>query len=279
MEVVRAGVLGFCGGVRRAVAMIEEAADGCDPIYTLHAIVHNEHVMARLRERGVILVDSLAEIPDNAFVALTAHGAPLMTIAALRARDLNLIDTTCPIVRDAQRTVADNAKSGRFTIVFGDRDHLEVRGLLSHAVGCAVAAESMDGLELPSESKLAIVGQTTKSPEALQAFAEDLISLLGEATDVIVQDTTCGEPVARYLAARELANKADVLVVVGSPTSANTRNLYEICESSGRPATFIESAEDIDPSAFGQYTHIGLTAGASTPDWLIDSVEQRFHQL
>ena len=131
MEVVRAGVLGFCGGVRRAVAMIEEAADRRGPIYTLHAIVHNEHVMARLRERGVILVDSLAEIPDNASVALTAHGAPLMTIAALRARGLNLIDATCPIVQDAQRTVAENAKAGRFTIIFGDRNHLEVRGLLS----------------------------------------------------------------------------------------------------------------------------------------------------
>ena len=279
MEVVRASVLGFCGGVRRGVAMIEEAADRCGPIYTLHAIVHNEHVMARLREKGVILVDSLTEIPDNASVALTAHGTPLMTIAALRARGLNFIDATCPIVRDAQRTVAENAKSGRFTIVFGDRDHLEVRGLLSQAVGCAVAAESMDGLELPSESKLAIVGQTTKSPEALQAFAEDLISLLGEATDVIVQDTTCGEPMARYQAVRELANKVDVFVVVGSPTSANTRNLYEICESSELPATFIESAEDINSSVFEQYRCIGLTAGASTPDWVIDAVEQRFCQL
>lgn len=279
MEVVRAGVLGFCGGVRRAVTMIEEAADQCGPIYTLHAIVHNEHVMARLRERGVILVDSLAKIPDNASVALTAHGAPLMTIAALRARGLNLIDATCPIVQDAQRTVAENTKAGRFTVIFGDRNHLEVRGLLSQAIGSAVAAESIDGLELPSESTLAIVGQTTKAPEALQAFAEDLTTLLGEATNVVVQDTTCAEPVARYRAARELAGKADVLVVVGSPTSANTRNLCEICESSGRPTTFIESAEDIDPAEFAQTTCIGLTAGASTPDWLIDSVEQRFHQL
>ena len=279
MEVVRAGVLGFCGGVRRAVAMIEEAADRCGPIYTLHAIVHNEHVMARLRERGVILVGSLAEIPDNASVALTAHGAPLMTIAALRVRGLHLIDATCPIVRDAQRTVAENAKAGRFTIVYGDCNHLEVRGLLSQAIGSAVAAESVDGLELPSESKLAIVGQTTKAPEALKAFAGDLTTLLGGATDVIVQDTTCGEPVARYRAARELANKADVLVVVGSPTSANTRDLYEICQSSGRPATFIASAEDIDPSLFGQYTCIGLTAGASTPDWVIDTVEHRFRQI
>ena len=279
MEVVRAGVLGFCGGVRRAVTMIEEAADRSGPIYTLHAIVHNEHVMARLRKRGVILVDSLAEIPDNAFVALTAHGAPMMTIAALRARGLNVIDATCPIVQDAQRTVAENAKLGRFTIIFGDRNHLEVRGLLSQAAGNAVAAESIDGLELPSESKLTIVGQTTKAPEALQAFARDLASLLGEATDIVVQDTTCGEPVARYRAARELADQADVVVVVGSPTSANTRNLYEICKSSGRHTTFIQSAEDIDPSLFRQYTHIGLTAGASTPNWLIDSVEQRFHEL
>lgn len=279
MEVVRAEVLGFCSGVRRAVAMIEKAADRLNPIYTLHAIVHNEQVTSRLREKGVILVNSLADIPDSASVALTAHGAPLATIAALQARGLNLIDATCPIVRDAQNTVAESAKSGRFIVIFGDGNHLEVRGLLSHAVGSAVAAESVDGLEIPSESKLAVVGQTTKAPEALQAFSEDLIARLGDATDIIVQDTTCEAPAARYRAARALADHVDAIVVVGSPSSANTRNLHAICQQSGKPTVFLESVESIDPAIFSEYLRIGLTAGASTPDWIIDAVEQRFRQL
>ena len=280
MEIVRASVLGFCGGVRRAVAMIEDAASQRTPIYTLHAIVHNEHVMGRLKEKGVILVESLAEIPDNATVAITAHGAPQMTIAAIRARGLSLIDATCPIVHDAQETVAENAKSKRFTIIYGDRDHLEVRGLLSRAVGSAVAAESMDDLAFPSNSKLAIVGQTTKSPEELQAFAQNLITLLGtEAPSVVVQDTTCGEPAARYQAARELAACVDAVVVVGSPNSANTRNLHAVCQNSGRLTVFLKSAEDIDAFTLGQSTRIGLTAGASTPDWIIDLVETELQQL
>jgi len=279
MDVIRANVLGFCGGVRRAVAMVEEAADRLGPIYTLHAIVHNEHVMARLRERGVILVDSLAEIPDNATAALTAHGAPLTMIAALQARGLNLIDTTCPIVQEAQRTVADNAKSGRFTIIFGDRDHREVHGLLSHAVGSAVATETTDGLEVPCDSKLAVIGQTTKSPEALKAFAENLTTQLSEAADLIVQDTTCEEPVARYRAARKLAAIVDAIMVVGSPNSANSRNLHAACQDSEKPTLFLESAEDIDLSSFAEHTVIGLTAGASTPDWIIDEVELKLRQL
>ncbi len=279
MEVVRASVLGFCGGVRRAVAMIEDAADRFETIYTLHEIVHNQHVMERLKDKGVILVNSLSEIPEDAAVALTAHGAPLPMIAAIRARKLNLVDATCPIVRDAQRVVAENSKSQRFTFIFGDRHHLEVRSLLSHAGVNAVATESIDGLEFPSEGRLALVGQTTKSPEVLQAFAEKLIARLGTKTDLIVQDTTCPEPVARYRAARELAAGVDAIVVVGSPNSANTRNLHQVCQESGKPTFFLESAADINGSAFVRYGRIGLTAGASTPEWVIDSVEQGFQQL
>ena len=279
MEVVRASVLGFCGGVRRAVAMVEDAADRLGTVYTLHEIVHNRHVMEQLRERGVILVNSLSEIPEDTSVALTAHGAPLPLIAAIHARELNLIDATCPIVGDAQRVVAENSKLPLFTIIFGDRHHLEVRSLLSQAVGSSVATESMDGLEIPSEERLSLVSQTTKSPEALQAFAQDLIARLGVKTNVIVQDTTCSEPVARYRAANELAADVDAIVVVGSPNSANTRNLHAICANSGKPTFFLESAKDIDPSIFHKISYIGLTAGASTPDWVIDAVEQGLRQL
>lgn len=279
MEVVRASVLGFCGGVRRAVAMVEDAAEQFETIYTLHEIVHNQHVMERLRKRGVILVDSLSKIPDDAAVALTAHGAPLPMIAAIRARKLNLVDATCPIVRDAQRVVAENSESRRFTFIFGDRYHLEVRSLLSHAGINAVATESVNELEFPSEGRLALVGQTTKSPEALQAFAEELIARLGTKPDLVVQDTTCLEPVARYRAAREFAVGVDAIVVVGSSNSANTRNLHQVCQESGKPTCFLESVADIDASAFVGYKRIGLTAGASTPDWVIDSVEQGFQQL
>ncbi len=215
MDIIRASVLGFCGGVRRAVALLENASHQFGTIYTLHEIVHNAHVMDRLREEGVILVDSLSKIPDGATVALTAHGAPLSLIAGIQARHLNLIDATCPIVADAQRRVAENSKSGRFTIIFGDSQHLEVRSLLSHASAGAIAAESMEGLVIPSEGSLSLVAQTTKSPEALQAFACDLRAQLPDKTNLVIQDTTCLEPVARYRAARRLATDVDAIIVVG----------------------------------------------------------------
>lgn len=279
MDVIRATVLGFCGGVRRAVAMLEDAATQFGTVYTLHEIVHNQHVMEKLKGVGVVLVSSLSEIPDGATVALTAHGAPLQLIAGIRARELNLIDATCPIVADAQRVVAENAKSNRFTIIFGDSQHLEVRSLLSQASMGAVATESMDGLVIPSEGKLGLVAQTTKSSKALQAFADDLRARVEATADLVVEDTTCPEPVARYHAAQELAAEVDALVVVGSPTSANTQNLHAVCCESGKPTFFLESAAEIDASAYAAYRRIGLTAGASTPDWVIDSVEKRFQQL
>jgi len=278
MKITRADVLGFCGGVRRAVTMIESAAE-LGPIYALHAIVHNEHVMARLGEQGVILVRSLSEIPDEATVALTAHGATQATLAALQARELSIIDATCPIVRAAQQTVAGNGRSKRFSIIYGDRGHLEVLGLLSRAPGWAVAANHVEGVAFPSRAKLAVLAQTTQSPKCFQAFAEAVSEQIGHDANLLVQDTTCAEPTARYQAAAELSERVDVMAVVGSLTSANTRNLYEICRSNGHPAHFIESADNIDPSVFAPYAHIGLTAGASTPDWVIDSVEERLRQL
>jgi (E)-4-hydroxy-3-methyl-but-2-enyl pyrophosphate reductase len=279
MEVIRAEVLGFCGGVRRAVAMIEAAASQAGTIYTLHAIVHNQHVMSRLRASGIIHVAAISQIPDGATVAITAHGAPMPTMAALKARRLTLIDTTCPIVRDAQRVVSENASAARFTIIYGDANHLEVRGLLSHAPEQAVATESLNALELPVGRKLALVSQTTKSPQALQTFAEELRTNLAEDVDLLVQDTTCQEPVARYQAARSLASRVDAMVVVGSRDSANTQNLVRICQESRKPTLFAESADDIEPSRIPRARTIGLAAGASTPDWIIDAVEQRLRQL
>jgi small subunit ribosomal protein S1 len=126
---------------------------------------------------------------------------------------------------------------------------------------------------------LGLVAQTTKSPEALEAFAHDLRTQLSARTDLVVKDTTCPEPVARYRAARELAQGVEALVVVGSPTSANTRNLHAVCCESGKPTFFVESAANLSAPDFAAFTRIGLTAGASTPDWVIEAVERRLQQM
>ena len=282
MNVIRARVLGFCGGVRTAVAKLEQAAEQYGKVYTLHEIVHNEKVTERLKKKHVIHVKSISDIPDGAVVAITAHGAPLSTIAELEERGFPQIDATCFNVRKAQQIVADNAQQGTFTLIYGAREHLEVQGLLSHGAGRAIAAESLDGLTLPSHGTIALCAQTTREPSRFHAFSQQVKAQLDDETRLLLQqETICQETVNRYQAARELSTRADidVLVVVGSPNSANTAILKSVCEEGGKPTFLLSSADSIDEATFERFTSIGLTAGASTPDEIIDDMESRLRQI
>lgn len=282
MNVTRARVLGFCGGVRAAVARLEQAADQFGRVYTLHEIVHNKDVTEQLEKRHVVHVESVSSIPDGAVVAITAHGAPLSTVAALDARGFIIIDATCSNVRKAQQIVADNAQQGLFTVIYGTRTHLEVQGLLSHGAGHAIAAESFDELTLPPRGKIALCAQTTREPGRFRSFAQQVNDQLDDETRLILQqETICQETVHRYQAARELSTQVDIdaMVVVGSSNSANTGILRSVCEESGKPTLLVSSANDIDDAMFARFTSIGLTAGASTPDWIIDAVESRLRQI
>lgn len=282
MNVIRARVLGFCGGVRTAVAKLEHAAAQYGRVYTLHEIVHNEDVTKRLEEQNVVHVQSMSEIPDDAIVAVTAHGAPISTLAALEARGFKQVDATCPNVRKAQQVVAQNAKQHIFTVIYGTPEHLEVQGLLSHGAGCAVAATGLAGLAFPSAGRIALCAQTTREPGRFRAFAQLLQTQLDDDTRLILQqETICQETVNRYQAARELSARPDIdaIVIVGSANSANTGILQSVCEESGKPAIRVASAMDIEDGAFEQFAVLGLTAGASTPDETIDCVEARLRRI
>jgi len=227
MRIVRAEVLGFCFGVNRAVEMIETETRQHGELYTLGAIVHNAHVVEALAKGGARLVHSL--------------------------RGLRLVDTTCTIVRRAQQTAAKLVDEGYFVIVYGEADHPEVKGILSWTAGKGIATLTPE-VELPEEArKMGIIAQTTKKPELFARFAQALAErYTGKLGEIRIVDTTCPETGRRYQAARELAAKVDLLVVVGSRTSANTRKLAETCRETGVPITSslrVSSSRDGSPGS------------------------------
>jgi 4-hydroxy-3-methylbut-2-enyl diphosphate reductase len=209
-------------------------------------------------------------------VAITAHGASEEVVAEIARRGLRLVDTTCPIVRRAQETAARLAEEGFGVVLYGEAEHPEVRGILSWTRGRGVATQSADVAPPPGERGVAVISQTTKSPERFSEFAQALVGrLAGRVPEIRIVDTTCPETGRRYQAAADLAANVDALVVVGSRSSANTRKLAETCEATGRPTHLIESAEEIDPAWGIGGLRIGVTAGASTPDGVIDDVVER----
>lgn len=273
MTVVMARVLGFCGGVRRAVQMIESELAEHGPLFTLGAIVHNAHVVEGLAAKGARMVEGLEEVPDGGTVAITAHGAGEEVYAEIERRALRLVDTTCPIVRKAQEAVARFVDEGFAVVLYGEAEHPEVRGILSWTRGHGVATQTLD-VEIPDGSAgVAVVSQTTKNPDRFAQFAEGLVKrLTGNVPEIRIVDTTCPETGRRYQAAQSLARTVGVLFVVGSRTSANTRKLVETCRETGVPTYHIESAGEIEETWFEGRETIGVTAGASTPDEVIDEV-------
>ncbi len=279
VRVVRAEVLGFCHGVRRAVERVEEAVADHGTVFSLGPVVHNEQVTARLARVGVKVVQSLDEVPDGGVVAVTAHGAEAETLDRIAERGLPRIDATCPIVRRAQQAAAEHTAAGRTVIVYGDPAHPEVRGILSRTGGRGVATESADLMDASIEPPIALLAQTTADPEGFERFVGAVRAR--SDGDITVVDTTCPETVRRYRAARDLAARVDGMVVVGSRSSANTVRLVDVCRAADVPTFLVASADEIGSSMLGGFPLIGLTAGASTPDAIIDEVLRclRRHRL
>jgi len=271
--VTMAKVLGFCGGVRRAVQMIEEELRDHGPLYTLGAIVHNAHVVDGLAAKGAKMVNGLSDVPDGGTVAITAHGAGEEIYEEIERRGLRLVDTTCPIVRKAQETVARLVDEGFAVILYGEAEHQEVRGILSWTRGQGIATQSVDVNIEPGPAGIAAIAQTTKSPRHFSAFEKEIIQrYAGRAPDIKTVDTTCPETGRRYEAARSLAATVDLVLVVGSRTSANTRKLVETVRETGVATYHIESSDEIEEEWIPEGAAVGVTAGASTPDEVIQDV-------
>ena len=279
MQVIKADVLGFCFGVRRAVTMIETELEKNGPLCTLGAIVHNTHVVEGLTEKGGRLVRGLDDVLPNEGVAITAHGAGEEVYAEIRKRGFRLIDTTCPIVRRAQQTAANLVKDGFFVIVYGEAEHPEVKGILSWTTGHGVATQTPN-VEIPDGTAgIAVIAQTTKNPRQFAQFAERATrEFASRVPEIRIVNTTCPETGRRYQAGSELAKKVDIILVVGSRSSANTRKLADTCSATGVSTHHIESAAEIEEDWFTGCSRCGVTAGASTPDEVIEDVVRRLNE-
>ena len=279
IKVKKARQLGSCFGVRRAIKIIDKAAKEYPEIATLGPIVHNRLVVTKLSETGVKVINELDQVQDRV-IAIASHGAPPQLLSQIQARKLQVIDTTCPIVGSAQKAAKKLADAGFRVIIFGEATHPEVKGLLGWAGNNAVATlngAEVANLELPP--RLGIISQTTQSQSRFVEFCNDVIQAVFPAVQEIrIVNTLCQETQKRQQAAVELAGRSDLMIVVGGHNSANTQLLAEVC-SSLVETHLIETAAEIEKGWLSGKQHVGVTAGASTPDEAIEEVVLKLESL
>lgn len=281
MEILIAKSSGFCFGVKRAIKMADKCAStqgrGNEGIYTLGPIIHNPQVVRRLEDSRVFAKKSLSEI-DSGTVIIRSHGVKLEEYRDAREKGLNIVDATCPFVKKAQELVSQLTDEGYEVIVVGEKDHPEVKGLLSYGSTrkVRVAGSIAELVDMPRTIKIGIIAQTTLPMERL----EDIVSFcLHKASEIKVFNTICNATSTRQTESVELAKSADVMIVVGGKNSANTRRLCEVCLAI-QPRTYhIEVADELNSEWFTGASRVGVTSGASTPDWLIELVVGRIREI
>ena len=286
MQILLANPRGFCAGVDRAIEIVERALESFGaPIYVRHEVVHNRFVVDGLRERGAIFVDELDEVPDGATVIFSAHGVSQAVRAQARTRDLRVFDATCPLVTKVHIEVARHAKAGRDVVLIGHAGHPEVEGTLgqwdreaaSGAIYLVETPEDVRRLEPKHPDNIAYSTQTTLSIDDTKAVIEALRAkfpaILGPRHDDI-----CYATQNRQDAVRRLGQQCDLVLVVGSPNSSNSNRLRELAEKQGVPAHLIDGADDIDRDWLVGKSRIGVTAGASAPESLVQGVVARLRE-
>jgi len=270
-EVRVASNAGFCFGVERAIELAVSAVEeGPGPVYTLGPIIHNPQVVEHLREKGLMMAKSLEEIQKGA-VIIRSHGAPKGVIEEASSRNLKVIDATCPLVNRLKDRVMDLVGEGYKVVIVGDSDHPEVSAILSFAGPQCLAVKNVE--ELPNcenlTGKVGLVAQTTQSLKNLQEVASHLVVICSE---IRVYQTTCHSTNTRSAEARKMAREVDVMVVVGGKNSSNTRRLADAAAEEGATTYHIESAEELAQLDIPKNCVFGVTAGASTPSWVIEEV-------
>ena len=271
MEVILADYLGFCYGVKRAVTIAQENASADGTSSTLGPIIHNPQVVERLKTEGVGTVDALAEM-DRGTVIIRSHGVGPEIYEEAEQRGLNLVDATCPHVKKAQLSAKKLADSGRKVVIVGEKKHPEVRSIFEWSGGQAVVIETEEEADaLDPCAKLGVVCQTTFSGDKFKSI---VMHLLEKSRDVHIQRTICTATDQRQKAALDLAAQVDMMLVIGGKNSANTTRLAQICAE--KCLTYhIETAEELQDEWFDKIEKIGITAGASTPDWIIKELYKK----
>src|SRR5512146_134327 len=276
MEIILAEQAGFCFGVKRATQMAFEAADKGGKTYTLGPIIHSPQVVQRLEEMGVRVRQDLSGM-ESGTIIIRSHGVASEELEEAVRRELEIVDATCPFVKKAQEHVKSLSQAGYDVVVVGDNDHPEVQGIVSYAKEKVfVIGSGEEAAKLPKMGKIGIVAQTTQSFENLKNV---VLECLMKAGEIRVFNTICDATAVRQEEAKVLAQRVDCMIVIGGYNSANTKRLAEVC-SELQPKTYhIETAQQLVPAWFEGVGTVGVTAGASTPKWLIDEVMERIEEI
>jgi len=282
MDVLLANPRGFCAGVDRAIAIVEQAlAQYGAPIYVRHEVVHNKFVVDDLKAKGAVFIDELDEVPPGSTVVFSAHGVAKSVRADAEARGLSVFDATCPLVTKVHVEVARMRDQGRTIVMIGHRGHPEVEGTMGQCEGGIHLVEAVGDVErlaVPDPANLAYVTQTTLSVDDAAAIVDALKRrfprIMGPKRDDICYATQNRQDAVKFM-----APKVDVVIVVGSPNSSNSNRLREVAAHRGVPAYMVDRADQLDPGWVSGKTRVGVTAGASAPEVLVREVLARLKAL
>ncbi|SFV55452.1 4-hydroxy-3-methylbut-2-enyl diphosphate reductase [hydrothermal vent metagenome] len=276
MKIQLASSYGFCFGVKRAIKIAEEHQGSV----TYGPLIHNKDEINRLQEGfGIGIARSIDDVNTDDAVVIRTHGIPKNELSQLKAQDNKIIDATCPYVTTPQNIVSKMSEEGYSIVIFGDKNHPEIKGVVSYAKDLrnAFIVEDEEALEgLPILSKVALVAQTTRKPED---FLKIVNALILKHKEVRVFNTICNATFENQDAAAELAKDADVMIVIGGKHSSNTKQLHSICKSYCDDSYLIENENELESSWFEDKVLCGISAGASTPDWIVQNVIDKIQEI
>jgi 4-hydroxy-3-methylbut-2-enyl diphosphate reductase len=281
-EILIASPRGFCAGVSYAIEIVDLVLERQGPpVYVRHEIVHNRHVVDKLRAQGAIFVEELSEVPPDSLVIFSAHGVAPAVREEAKQRGLRVVDATCPLVTKVHLEALRYARDGYEILVIGHRGHVEVIGTLGHApeqMHLIDTIEDVANVQVRDPERVAVVTQTTLSVDDTREIV-DAIRRRFPAVRMPNKDDICYATQNRQTAVKELARQSGCVLVIGSSTSSNANRLVEVARDAGATARLIEDAGDIEPAWFDGVRHVGLTAGASTPESLVQDVTARLRGL
>ena len=272
-EVILAKSAGFCFGVKRAVDTVYEQT-GKKNVYTFGPIIHNEEVVKDLEKKGVFVINTMEELDDitEGTVIIRSHGVSSAVYEALQKKGVEIVDATCPFVLKIHNIVKQESANGKQIVIIGNEKHPEVEGIMGWSktqVHVVDTAEKAQNLQLDPQREVCIVSQTTFNYNKFKELVEILEK---KSYDVSVLNTICNATEERQTEAREIAKRVDAMIVVGGSSSSNTRKLYEICKNECKDTYYIQTLNDLDMTSLGKADCIGITAGASTPNNIIQEV-------
>ena len=272
-EVILAKSAGFCFGVKRAVDTVYEQT-GKKNVYTFGPIIHNEEVVKDLEKKGVFVINTMEELDDitEGTVIIRSHGVSSAVYEALQKKGVEIVDATCPFVLKIHNIVKQESANGKQIVIIGNEKHPEVEGIMGWSktqVHVVDTAEKAQNLQLDPQREVCIVSQTTFNYNKFK----ELVEIIDEkGYNITIKNTICNATEERQTEAREIAKRVDAMIVVGGSSSSNTRKLYEICKNECKDTYYIQTLNDLDMTSLGKADCIGITAGASTPNNIIQEV-------